>query len=79
MPPNLPYGRLPGTVCRKKGIAREDMLDVGKHQLLMLLFVIQAELDNGGERFFHSLGDPVEHLSIDDRTIVLHFRETRPR
>ena len=43
--------RGPPAIAGRSGLAANSVLDVGQHQLLMLLLVVDAHLHQGGGRF----------------------------
>jgi hypothetical protein len=59
-----------GRIRRVQRILREQMLDVGKHQFLVLLFVLQAQFDQRGERLVDAAGQQVGNAAVDIRAVV---------
>ena len=57
------------------------MLGVGEHQLLVLLLVVEAELDDRGERLAAAVGacQQLEHLLVDVGAVGEHVVERRAR
>ena len=73
----------PGGVAGPRGrplqrIAPERVLDVGQQQLLMLLFVVDAELDKRARRG-REIGERGLNRRINMRAPDAHFVERRPR
>jgi hypothetical protein len=63
-------------VGRAKRVHAEVVLDVGEDQLLVLLLVIQAELEQRGEGGQPFLGGPLEERGdavVDPRAVRLHL------
>ena len=64
-------------ICRPRRLRAEPVLDVGEDQLLMLLLVLEAELDDA--RVGTILDDRVQHAAIDLGAIRVHVGQRRPR
>ena len=63
-------------VGRAHGIHRQQMLDVGEHQLLVLLLVLQAELDQFAQPGIGAVrGEQGPHPRIDMLAIGAHLGE----
>src|SRR5258706_5306308 len=71
----------PCFIDRVERIAGKHMLDVGDHQFLMLLFMMQAKRKDGRELCQPPLIDllqQVEDMLIDIATILVRFLHGRP-
>ena len=74
-------GRLFPAVCRAHRVARKDVLDVHQGKLLMLLFVMQAELDQVFElrkRIVPGVVQQRFHRRVDMGAIGHHVVQRRP-
>jgi len=60
-------------------VERQHVLDVGEQQLLVLLFVMQAERDEVFQLALVRLRQQREHAFIDVRAIAFHRFQRRPR
>jgi hypothetical protein len=64
-------------------VVRQQVLDVGEYQFLVLLFVLQAERDQCGQRRVESTArlrlEQASHARIDVGTVGAHFVERRAR
>jgi hypothetical protein len=60
-------------------VVRQQMLDVGQDQLLMLLFVMDAERDEIARRGGDRADEEVVHRAVDVRAICEHGREIGTR
>ena len=61
-------------------VLREGVEDVGEHQFLMLLLVMQSDLDDRGHRFEIVRGlDQRGHRRVDMGAVGGRLNDTRPR
>ena len=65
-------------VRRMERIAREDVLDVGEDQLLVLLLVVEAELDDGEQLRIGAGGQQSFHAEVDVAAITEHLLKPGP-
>ena len=73
-------GQLP--IGRPERVAREDMLDVGEQQLLVLLLVVDSQFDDLCDVLCVSIaeaGQQTQHALINGMPIFEHLRHGRPR
>ena len=69
-----------GLVRGQQRIAREQMLDVREHQLLVLLLVIDADRGDRQQPFvFGSCTEELLHVLVDVLAILPHFLDRRTR
>jgi hypothetical protein len=69
-----------GVVGRMRLVLREGVEDIGEHQFLMLLLVMQSDLDDRGHRFEIVRGlDQRGHGRVDVGAVRGRFNDTRPR
>ena len=58
------------------GVREQDLLGVRQQQLLVLLLVVEAELDDGGKLCVVGAGrEEIEHRLVDTGTIIMNLRE----
>ena len=70
-----------GPIGRPQGIARQDVLDVGDQQLLMLLLVVQPQLHQARELGITTLLQPTDqahHLLVDLGAVGIDLLHRRP-
>jgi len=68
-----------GAIHRIERVERKQVLQVGEDELLMLLLVMQAELDQRVEVRCDTALDQPQHALVDIGAICAHFLERRPR
>ena len=73
--------RVRGGVARRavgdvEGVREQDLLRVRQQQLLMLLLVVEAELDDGRKLGIVGAGrEEIEHGVVDTGTIIMNLRQ----
>src|SRR3954468_6744191 len=65
-------------VDRAQRVPGEEILQVGEDQLLVLLLVLEADLDEAGERRGDSLVQQGEHMAVDMGPVGPYLVEPRP-
>ena len=64
---------------RPQRVLREQVQQVGQDQLLVLLLVVQAQLDQRADVVGHAAAQQVGHRVVDVRAVRQHLGQRRPR